>query len=284
MGGTCDIGAYEVGVADLALSASAAPNPVVVGGQLTYTATITNAGPTPTNTTLHASLPNSVSLLSATASSGTCAHTGNSVSCSLGALNAGASAQATIIVLPSVAGPVTSTLNVSSSDPDPTPADNTKTLTVIAVATPIVTTSLSNTVAPIVTAVKESAPKWLEGNALARFSARRKLPIGTTFSFNLNESARVSFAFTQPASGRKVGTRCVTPNRQNKKKPRCTRKLTRGTLSFTAHVGSNKVRFQGRIARSKKLKPGRYTLTMIATNAAGQRSLPHSLSFTIVKK
>jgi hypothetical protein len=276
-GGICDIGAYEVGVADLALSASAAPDPVAVGGQLTYSATITNGGPTPTNTTLHVTLPNGVSLVSASASVGACTPSGSNVSCSLGALNPGASALATIIVSPSAAGPVTSTLSVSSSDPDPTPGDNTKTLTVTAVA---VATSST----PILTAVKESATKWLEGNALARFSARRKLPIGTTFSFDLNESARVSFAFTQPASGRKVGKKCVAQTRQNKKKRRCTRTLTPATLSFTAHTGTNKVRFQGRISRSTKLKPGRYTLTIIATNPAGRRSLPHSLSFTIVKK
>jgi hypothetical protein len=43
------------------------------------------------------------------------------------------------------------------------------------------------------------------------------------------------------------------------------------------------VRFQGRITRRKKLKPGRYTLVITATNSAGQRSLPRSLTFTIAK-
>ncbi|HEV7460052.1 MAG TPA: hypothetical protein VGN78_05925 [Solirubrobacteraceae bacterium] len=43
------------------------------------------------------------------------------------------------------------------------------------------------------------------------------------------------------------------------------------------------MRFQGRITRRKKLKPGRYTLVITATNSAGQRSLPRSLTFTIAK-
>jgi hypothetical protein len=33
----------------------------------------------------------------------------------------------------------------------------------------------------------------------------------------------------------------------------------------------------------KKLKQGRYTLVITATNSAGVRSAPKSLSFTIVK-
>ena len=281
-GGTCDIGAYERGVADLALTASATPNPVAVGGQLTYIAAITNAGPTPTNATLQVSLPSSVSLVSASASPGTCTETSSIVSCSLGALNAGAGAQATFIVSPSTAGPVTSTLSANSSDPDPTPADNTQTLTVTAVAP--ITTPPPKAIAPLITAFRESATKWLEGKALAVFSVKHEPPVGTTFSFNLNESARVSFAFTQRATGRRVARKCVARTRKNKNRPRCSRTLTRGTLSFNAHAGTNKMRFQGRITRSQNLKPGRYTVTVTATNAAGQRSLPKSLSFTIVKK
>ncbi len=41
--------------------------------------------------------------------------------------------------------------------------------------------------------------------------------------------------------------------------------------------------FAGWISHTSKLKPGRYELTIIATNSTGQRSTPVSLSFTIVK-
>ena len=61
------------------------------------------------------------------------------------------------------------------------------------------------------------------------------------------------------------------------------RTATAGTLTFTGHSGTNKVAFQGRISPAKKLKPGRYTLVITATNSAGVRSAPKSLSFTIVK-
>jgi predicted phage tail protein len=56
-----------------------------------------------------------------------------------------------------------------------------------------------------------------------------------------------------------------------------------GTLTLSAHPGTNKVRFAGRISQTRKLKLGRFTLQIIAINAQGQRSAPQSLSFTIVK-
>jgi len=54
------------------------------------------------------------------------------------------------------------------------------------------------------------------------------------------------------------------------------------SFSFAGHIGTNKVVFQGRVSRSKKLKPGRNTLVITATNSAAQHSSPESLSFTIV--
>ena len=135
---------------------------------------------------------------------------------------------------------------------------------------------------PTVANAAQSHSTWSEGNRLATFS-RKKPPVGTTFSFILNEQARVSFAFTQQVGGRKAKGKCVAQTKKNRHKPSCKRTVTRGTLSFTGHVGTNKVSFQGRISASKKLPLGRYKLVIIATNAAGQRSSPKSLSFTIVK-
>jgi hypothetical protein len=55
-----------------------------------------------------------------------------------------------------------------------------------------------------------------------------------------------------------------------------------GVLNFSARAGLNNVRFQGRISARKRLKPGRYTLTVTATDSSGQTSAPRSLIFTIV--
>jgi len=140
---------------------------------------------------------------------------------------------------------------------------------------------LTVVVAPQVSAVSQSASKWLENNTLASISkAARKLPVGTTFRFTLSQAASVAFAFTQTRSGRKVGKSCLAQTRHNAKKHRCTRTVTVATLSFSGHAGANKVRFAGRVSRHVKLKPGRYTLVITATTS-GKRSTPHSLSFMI---
>jgi YVTN family beta-propeller protein len=62
----------------------------------------------------------------------------------------------------------------------------------------------------------------------------------------------------------------------------CTRMRTRGILSFSAHTGLNRVSFQGRISRTRKLTPGRYTLTIRVTNSAGKHSRVKTLRFTML--
>ena len=109
--------------------------------------------------------------------------------------------------------------------------------------------------------VRQSTTRWRQGDRLATVS-RAKTPIGTTFSFSLNEGAAVTFSFTQRVGGRTV---------------------TAGRLVFTGHDGTNKVAFQGRVSPRRKLGPGRYTLVISATDPAGVRSAPRSLSFTIVR-
>jgi hypothetical protein len=130
--------------------------------------------------------------------------------------------------------------------------------------------------------VRQSVTRWREGNRLARIS-RATTPTGTTFSFSLSEQAAVIFSFAQRVSGREVGGKCVAQSAKNHSKPACRRSTTAGTLTFTGHSGANEVAFQGRISPKERLKPGRYTLVITATNSPGARSAPKSLSFTIVK-
>ena len=144
---------------------------------------------------------------------------------------------------------------------------------------------LGPVLAPILTGVSESARTWRENNTLAVLTAtkRKRPPVGTRFSFILNESATVKLSFTQRLAGRKVHGRCAVQGAKNRHKPRCTCTVIVGTLTFAAHEGVNKVRFAGRISARKKLKLGRYSLQITATSAQGKRSGPKSLSFTIVK-
>jgi alpha-tubulin suppressor-like RCC1 family protein len=136
---------------------------------------------------------------------------------------------------------------------------------------------------PAIESARESAKRWREGNKLAQISRRHRPPLGSTVSFALNEQAAVSFSFTQKLAGRQVGHKCVATTHKNSKHRACKRTVTAGTLHFAGHTATNRVAFQGRLSPSKKLKPGSYTLVITATNSAGMRSAPVSLSFTIVK-
>jgi hypothetical protein len=136
--------------------------------------------------------------------------------------------------------------------------------------------------APSLGNVRQSHSRWREGSALARISRRHRAPLGTTFSFTLDQRATVTLRFTQRVPGRRQGRRCLAPSHRNARRRRCTRIVTIATLSLTAHAGLDKVAFQGRVSRSRKLRPGRYTVLLRAANAAGS-SATRSLTFTIVR-
>lgn len=133
---------------------------------------------------------------------------------------------------------------------------------------------------PVFASVKQAHTKWREGNALAQAS-RKRVPVGTSFSFALNTAAKVTFAFTQPAAGRRVHGKCVAQNRRNRRARSCKRTLTRGTITVNGHAGTNTLKFQGRISRSKELRPGTYTVVITAVGPSGAAK-PQRLTFTIV--
>jgi hypothetical protein len=138
-------------------------------------------------------------------------------------------------------------------------------------------------VPPHVSNASQTHKRWREGPHAATFARRARLPVGTTFSFRLNTSASVTFAFTQKTPGRSVRGKCVAQTPRNRHKHRCSRVLTRGTLSFAGHAGTNKVAFDGVIQRRKRLAPGSYTLLISASNSPPARSNTAALSFTIVR-
>ena len=129
---------------------------------------------------------------------------------------------------------------------------------------------------PAITNVHQSASRWREGNKLAHASQKgKKPPVGTTISFVLSENASVGVEFTQ------LHGSCGANSHKHSGAKHCGRTTTAGKLSFDGHSGANKVNFQGRISRARELKPGNYTLIIIAVNAEGAHSTSKSLHFTI---
>jgi uncharacterized repeat protein (TIGR01451 family) len=119
---------------DLSLTKTDSPDPVNEGSQLTYTITVSNAGPeTAANTTVTDDLSNRLDFVSATASSGNCqgppgkGH--GKVTCNLGTVNNGATATVTIVVTPNRAGTVSNTASVTSDGIDPQTTNNSDTET-----------------------------------------------------------------------------------------------------------------------------------------------------------
>ncbi|MDQ8739411.1 DUF11 domain-containing protein [Paenibacillus sp. LHD-38] len=115
-------------VADLAVTKTDTPDPVIVGSPLTYNVVVPNNGPsTATEVTLIDTLPAGVTFISATPSQGSCTETGGVVTCSLGTLANGASATVEIVVTPTAAVTTTNTASVSGNEFDPDLANNTDT-------------------------------------------------------------------------------------------------------------------------------------------------------------
>lgn len=281
----CDQGAVEFGaLADVSVSQVASPSPVTSGETLTYMVTVTNNGPGPDpaeQTLLTDVLPAGAALVSATASQGgACQGETTRAGCDLGTLASGASAQIAIAVRPTVAGAAINTASVNFAGLDPNQANNSSQLQTTVLA-PAPTPPPPAPVSPTLSGLSETAKTWREGSLLAQISKNsNKPPVGTTFSFTLNGAANVSFTFTEPGGGRKVGKKCVAQTKKNRHERRCTRTVIAGTLTFTAHAGASKVHFEGRISKRTWLRPGSYTLLASAT-ASGKHSPTRSLRFTI---
>lgn len=119
--------------ADLAVTKQAVTSPIVAGRPVQYRVTITNNGPSDAQTvTLTDALPAGLSAASASSTAGSCTVTGGTnVSCALGGLLSGQSAQVTIDaqLAATATGNLVNSATASSPTADPTPGNNTGTAT-----------------------------------------------------------------------------------------------------------------------------------------------------------
>ncbi len=132
-------------IADVSVAVSANPDPVAVGGNLTYTVTINNTGPSPAGvTTLTGVLPANASFVSAVADQGSCQNDSGTLTCALGTVPAGAAPTVTITVSPTSIGPLEFQANVTSSPLDQFPLNNQARATATALAAPAIVTAPEN--------------------------------------------------------------------------------------------------------------------------------------------
>ena len=111
--------------ADVGLGMTTSPNPVALGDQLTYTISITNAGPDPaTGVTLTDTLPPGISLISATSTKGTVTNGAGIVTVDLGSMTKGSVATVTIRVVPNAEAFLTNSVVIVANEVDGNIANN----------------------------------------------------------------------------------------------------------------------------------------------------------------
>jgi hypothetical protein len=112
----------------------------------------------------------------------------------------------------------------------------------------------------------------------------RRTPRGTSFRYTLSEAATSRITIARRTVGRRRGRRCVRATPRNRGARRCIRFVRAGTLTRRSQpAGRNTVRFSGRIGR-RALRPARYRASLLATDAAGNRSRGVTVSFTVVRR
>ena len=135
----------------------------------------------------------------------------------------------------------------------------------------------------VLTAVSVKPARFRVAKGRTAISAlrRRTVPRGTTFRYTLTEPATVKISIKRKLAGRRKGNKCVRPTRALRRARRCTRLVTKGTLRRSSKLGANSVRFTGRIGR-RKLAAGKFAAIVTAIDAAGNRSKPRTLAFTVL--
>jgi hypothetical protein len=232
-------------------------------------------GPTNTGTISVIDMdPNPVSVTITSPTNGATVKQGQSVHASYSCTPGG------FVPVTSCTGPVASGTAINTS----TPGSHTFTVTGTDQYGQTGTASVTYTVtaphvvkpAPTIAHLHEKNRRWREHGK----ASRHKPPIGTTFTFTLNENARITLTFTRIiGAGRKVGKRCVVPSKKNHHDRSCQRTSSAGKLSVSGKQGANRIAFRGKI-RSKFLKPGSYKVTITVT--ANGKSVTKTLRFTIV--
>jgi hypothetical protein len=114
--------------------------------------------------------------------------------------------------------------------------------------------------APVISGLRLSRSRFHRGGRRATL-ARAK--VGTVIRFRLSEDAKVTLRFA-----RKVGRRY---------------RAVKGKVVVQAKRGVNRIRFQGRLAGKRRLRLGGHRVTLVAVDAAGQRSKVVRASFRIVR-
>jgi virginiamycin B lyase len=119
------------------------------------------------------------------------------------------------------------------------------------------------------------------GGAKASATRDGKAAKGSKLNVSLSEAAKLTATVGRSLPGRRKGRRCVAPGKAGKGAAKCVRLVTVGTQSWSVVAGASRVPFSGKLG-GKALKPGPYSASLIARDAAGNVSKAKAASFTVV--
>jgi streptogramin lyase len=121
---------------------------------------------------------------------------------------------------------------------------------------------------------------------VSNVSAPATLRVGRsgTLHLTLSEAATVSIRFERVLPGRRTARgRCVTQRRHASHGRRCRRLKAIGTQARSAAAGANALAIGGKLGR-RTLPAGRYRLTIVARDAAGNASAPVRRTLTVTSR
>jgi len=99
--------------------------------------------------------------------------------------------------------------------------------------------------------------------------------------YRLSEAAATTFTVHRIDKGRRKGRSCQRPSSANRRGASCSRYVRiSGSLRHSGRAGSNSVRFSGKLA-GRKLRPGRYRLTAVARDRAGNVAASRTATFVV---
>jgi len=138
-----------------------------------------------------------------------------------------------------------------------------------------------DTTPPVVSALRSANKRFRVGAGATALIAAAKAKAGTTFRMSISERATLVIRITGKLPGHRRGKRCVSGGTRGR---RCTIAVAPGTLIRAGRGGGAvNIPFSGRIERTR-LRAGAYRATVTAIDAAGNRSRPVSIPFTIVTR
>ncbi|HEV7926119.1 MAG TPA: protease pro-enzyme activation domain-containing protein, partial [Verrucomicrobiae bacterium] len=231
----CTDGGGQCPGSDLSLTMSASPNPGTVGSNLSFTMTVSNAGPgSATNVVISQSLPPGFAFVTTSNYPAQVSGSGTNLTLSIGNLLVYGTATLSVVTIPSFPGLATSVATVGSTEIDPNPNNNTASATAL-VTLPTADLAVSMNAAPtallqggqttFTIIVRNNGPYTATGVVLTNeLPANVNFVSATASQGNVSVGGLLAALGTIPAGSNAVVTITVSPT-------------TTGDITDTAQVG-----------------------------------------------